>query len=168
VKLFCFWKNSEIKRVSEPVLQYMRRRFLLPSLYVSGLRCFEHEGTFHGEPVMQIWIFDPYLASSLGLTIKKYADLGKHPEVLQFEGYIDRKGQVYMADRRSPMQRKHKSDAVSGSSNRGNGRRITEGLPKAKLASYGPGAGWPSPRTMDEDREWADFSRDSDRTKARP
>jgi len=153
MSLFCFWKNNEIKRVPEPVLQYMKRRFLLPTLYISGLRCFEHEGTFRREPVMQIRIFDPFLAGTLGLTIRKRSDLDKHPELLQFEGYIDRKGQVYIADRRSPIQRKHNCDAVSGSSNRGNGDKTTKGLPKAKLASYGPGARWPSPHTIDEDWE---------------
>jgi hypothetical protein len=153
VRLFRFWKNNEIKRVPESVLQYMKRRFLLPTLYISSLRCFEHEGIFHGEPVMQIHIFDPYLAGTLGLAIGKRSDLDMHPEVLQFEGYIDQKGHIYIADRRSPIQRKHNSDAVSGGCNRGNGDESTKVLPKTKLASYGPGAGWPPIHTIDEDWE---------------
>jgi hypothetical protein len=143
---FHFWKHSEVKKVPEPVLQYMKRRFILPTLYVMGLRCVEHEEIFLGEPVLRIRIFNPYLASSIGFTVRKYQDLEEHPELLQYEGYIDRKGTVYIADRRSSMKRRDKNDAIPGSTSDGNGSKNDNALPKAKLASYGPGAGWRSHR----------------------
>jgi hypothetical protein len=141
---FHFWKHSEVKKVPEPVLQYMRRRFMLPALYMAGLKCVEYEEILHDKPVVRICIFDPYLASSTGFTVRKYQDLEEHPELLLFEGYIDRRGVVYVADRRSSKRRRDKSDAIPSSNSNGDGSINVNALPKAKLASYGPGAGWQS------------------------
>jgi len=138
---FQFWRNSEVKKVPEPVLKYMRRRFLLPTLYIAGLKCVEHEEILHGEPVVRIRIFDPYLASTIGFTVGKYRDLEEHQELMQFEGYIDRKGVVYVADRRSSIKKGSINGAVTGSNNNGNGGKNINALPRTKLASYGPGAG---------------------------
>ena len=146
---FRIWKNSEVKKIPEPVLKYMKRRFLLPMLYTVGLRCVEHEGIFRGEPVIRIRIFDPYLTQSAGFIVRKYSDFDEHPELLQFEGYIDRAGVIYVADRRSSVRRGNKNDGGSGSNSKGDGNMNT--LPKAKLASYGPGAGWWSPHGMEDD-----------------
>lgn len=148
-----FWKHSEVKRIPKPVLQYIRRRFMLPALYIAGLRCVQHEEMLHGEQVLRMRIFDPYLANTIGFTVNKYQDLEVHPELIQFAGYIDRRGVVYVADRRSPARRRDKSYAEPGfDNNEDNGSRNIAVLPKAKLASYGPGAGqWSVPYDAGEE-----------------
>jgi len=145
-----FWKSDEVKRVPEPVLKYMRRRFMLPTLYICSLRCFEGEGVHNGEQVKKLRIFSPTLASSFGITLKKSADLNGHPEVLLFEGYIDHSGHVYVADRRSP--RKHKPGGAAGADEGGNGQSNEERIPRTRLGSYGPGA-WCTAARLDEE-DW--------------
>lgn len=148
---FHFWKHTDVKKVPEPVLKYIKRRFLLPSLYVAGLRCVEHEEMLDNRPVIRIRIFDPYLASAIGLSVRKYEDLTEHPELLQFEGYIDRKGSVYIADRRTSLRKRDGTGAIPGSNDSSNGDGNINSKPKVKLASYGPGAGWPSHQVEGEE-----------------
>ncbi|MBE0481255.1 MAG: hypothetical protein IBX68_09780 [Dehalococcoidia bacterium] len=76
---------------------------MLRTEYIGSLRCVEHAASLHGEPVRMIMVFSPKMAGKLGLTIRELADLRSHPEALLFEGYTDQAGQVYVADRRSPL-----------------------------------------------------------------
>lgn len=149
---FSFWKSDDVRRVPEPVLHYMKRRFMLPSLYVSGLRCFESDGSHQGERVTKLRIFSPTMAGSFGLTLKTGVDLEQHPEALLFEGYIDRGGRVYVADRRSSARRRTGETVGAVTEDFGNGQGQGEHIPRARLASYGPGAGWQS-GCIDEE-EW--------------
>jgi len=149
---FSFWKSDDVRRVPEPVLHYMKRRFMLPTPYASSLRCFETEGNHQGERVTKLRIFSPAMAGRFGLTMKVISDLDRHPEVLLFEGYIDRGGRVYVADRRSSVKRRPMETVGALTEDGGNGQGSAERIPRARLASYGPGAGWLSGR-IDED-EW--------------
>jgi hypothetical protein len=150
---FSFWKSDDVKRVPEPVLQYMKRRFMLPTLYVTSLRCFEGDGSHQGERVTKLRIFSPTMAGSFGLTLKTSSDLDQHPEVLLFEGYIDRGGRVYVADRRSSAKRRPRETVGALTEDGGNGQGYGEHIPRARLASYGPGAGWPS--GLIDEEEWS-------------
>ena len=134
-----FWRSPEVKRVPEPVLQYMRKRFMLPTLYISSLRCFETNQGHHGERVTRLRIFSPTLASSFGLTVNKISDLDQHPEVLQFEGYVDRRGRVYVADRRSPVKRKPRG-VEAAKDDGGNGNAEGAPIPGTRLHACGPGS----------------------------
>jgi len=148
-----FWKSDEVKRVPEPVLKYMRRRFMLPTLYICSLRCFEGDGMHQGERVKKLRIFSPMLSSSFGITLKKSMDLDGHPELLLFEGYIDRSGHVYVADRRSPRKHKSGGSAGTGTDDGGNGQSNEGRIPRTRLGSYGPGA-WCTAARIDEE-DWS-------------
>jgi len=145
---FSFWKSDSARRVPEPVLHYMKRRFMLPTLYASSLRCFETDGSHQGEKVTKLRIFSPAMAGSFGLAIRTIADLDQHPEVLLFEGYVERSGRVYVADRRSSAKRRPAGTVEALIEDGGNGN----GIHHSRLASYGPGAGWVSGCADDE--EW--------------
>ena len=93
-------EKTEIKKVPESLKEYMRERFMLRPEYIDGLRCFEQEGTFYEEAVTQVRIFNLVWAKKLGLSIRDGSDLERHPEVLVFDGYINRAGKVRIVDRR--------------------------------------------------------------------
>ena len=92
--------NNEAKKLPKSVREYMRHRFILLPEYLDTLRCFEYDGRVDDKRVRCIHIFSPYLAREYRLSITTDLDLQQHPEVLLYEGYIDDKGKVYVADRR--------------------------------------------------------------------
>ena len=96
--------NNEAKKLPKPVHDYMRHRFILLPEYLDMLRCFEYDGVFNGKQVRCIRVFSSYRARERQLSIKSNSDLMQHPEMLLFEGYIDRQGSVYVADRRPPVR----------------------------------------------------------------
>jgi hypothetical protein len=96
--------NSKAKKLPRPVHEYMRQRFIFLSEYLDILRCFEYDGVVNGKEVRCIHIFSPYRAKEKCLSIRTKSDLDQHPEMLLFEGYIDRQGSVYVADRRPPLR----------------------------------------------------------------
>jgi hypothetical protein len=98
------------KKLPRAVQEYMWRRFNLVPLYLDTLRCFEYAGIVNGKEVKRIRIFSPNRAKEQFLSIKDSVDLDKHAEMLLFEGYIDSRGNVYVADRRAPVHlfEKHK------------------------------------------------------------
>jgi hypothetical protein len=77
---------------------------MLQASYLLKLRCFEQDGVFREEPVKQVRIFSPDLAKQYSLKVRNSSDLEEHPELLLFLGHIDRRGQIYFADRRAPMR----------------------------------------------------------------
>ena len=96
--------KNEAKKLPRPVHEYMRHRFIFLSEYLDTLRCFEYDGIVNGKEVSCIRIFSPYRAKEQHLNIRTRMDLDQHPEMLLFEGYIDRQGSVYVADRRPPLR----------------------------------------------------------------
>ena len=103
-----FFKRSnhknKAKKLPRAVQEYMTWRFDLVLEYLNILRCFRYEGIVNGKEVSCIHIFSPYTAKEQHLTIKTNLDLEQHPEMLLYEGYIDRQGSVYVADRRPPLR----------------------------------------------------------------
>ena len=95
--------NNEAKKLPRVVQEYMTWRFDLVLEYLNMLRCFEYDGIVNGKEVSCIRIFSPYTAEEQRLSIRTKSDLDQHPEMLLFEGYIDRQGSVYVADRRPPL-----------------------------------------------------------------
>ena len=96
--------KSEARKLPRPVHEYMRRRFIFLSEYLDTLRCFEYDGIVNGKEVSCIRIFRPDGVKERHLSIRTKSDLDQHPEMLLFEGYIDRQGSVYVADRRPPLR----------------------------------------------------------------
>jgi len=96
--------NSKAKKLPRPVHEYMRHRFIFLSEYLDTLRCFEYNEVVNGKKVRCVRIFSPYRAEEQHLSIRSRVDLEQHPEMLLFEGYIDRQGSVYVADRRPPLR----------------------------------------------------------------
>ena len=94
-----------MKRLDLPLKEYLRRHFMLWDDYLGRLRCFEQYSTFLDMPVKQFRIFSPELAKEHGVTIKNSSDLEEHPELLLFVGRVDCRGQVCIADLRSPVWR---------------------------------------------------------------
>ncbi len=95
-------KPGQPGRLPEPVFNYMRHRFIFLPEYLDSLRCFCCRGVFEGTDVTQVRIFSPRRAKMSGLVIDSCTDLDSHPEMLLFEGHIDKHGQAYVADRRLP------------------------------------------------------------------
>ncbi|MFC1920117.1 hypothetical protein ACFLYQ_00150 [Chloroflexota bacterium] len=97
--------SGEVRRLPKPIQSYMRNRFMFLPEYLGLLRCFEYEGEVNGKQVRRVSIFSPAGAEEKHLIIKKKQDLAQHPEMLLFEGYIDRQGNAYVADRRTPVRK---------------------------------------------------------------
>src|SRR4030066_85820 len=95
-----FSANTRVRKLPPSVQEYLRQRFILRADYLLKLRCSEQDGVFREEPVKQVRIFSPDLAKQHGLQIRSNSDLKQHPELLLFVGHIDRRGQIYFADRR--------------------------------------------------------------------
>jgi hypothetical protein len=100
-----FRKNTESKRLPEPVQNYLRRQFMLQREYIEKLRCFEMDGLFREQPVRRIRVFSPALAKKNRLAIRTNSDLELHPEILIFEGHIDAEDGIYFADRRTAVRK---------------------------------------------------------------
>jgi hypothetical protein len=100
----CNNHSSKAKKLPRPVHEYMRHRFNFISEYLDTLRCFEYDGTVNRKEVSCIRIFSPYRAKEHRLSIRTKSDLDQHPEMLLFEGYIDRQGSAYVADRRPSLK----------------------------------------------------------------
>jgi len=96
--------NSKAKKLPGPIHEYMRHRFIFLPEYLDTLRCFEYDGIFNGKEVHSVRIFSPYRAKEQHIVIRTRTDLDQHPEMLLFEGHIDRQGGVYVADRRPPLR----------------------------------------------------------------
>ena len=99
---------SEAERLPRSVREYMRYRFIMLSEYLDTLRCFNYDGVINGKEVNCLYIFSPYMAKEQHLSIRTKVDLDQHPEMLLFQGHIDRQGGVYVADRRPPLRMKDK------------------------------------------------------------
>ena len=100
-----FRHNGEARRLPKPIQEYMKHRFLLLPEYLGLLRCFEFQGEVHDKQVRRISIFSPEGAREKQVSIKTREDLEKHPELLLFEGYVDKLGNAYAADRRAPVRK---------------------------------------------------------------
>ena len=104
-----FWERNNhkngVRKLSRPVREYMQYRFNMLPEYLDTLRCFEYDGVVNGKQVRCVRIFSPYRAKGHYISIMRRTDLEQHPEMLLFEGYTDRHGSVYIADRRVPLTR---------------------------------------------------------------
>jgi hypothetical protein len=98
-----FRSEGEAKRLPRGVREYMTRRFIFLPEYLDLLRCFEYDGVVNEKQVRRVRIFSPNRAREQHISIRTNLDLEQHPEMLLFEGYVDRQGNVYVADRRSPI-----------------------------------------------------------------
>ena len=85
----------------------MKLRFGALPEYLETLRCFEFEGNVNDKKVKRYRIYSPTRAQQQQLTIAGLSDLEKHPGMLLYEGYIDREGKAYVADRRSSLRSKY-------------------------------------------------------------
>ena len=72
--------------------------------YLKKLKCFECDSIFRKEPVKQVCTVSPDLSKECSVEIKRSSDLEQHPELLLFVGHIDRRGQIYFADRWAPLR----------------------------------------------------------------
>ncbi|MFH1650585.1 MAG: hypothetical protein ABID87_00555 [Chloroflexota bacterium] len=96
--------RDEAKKLPKPVCEYMKRRFVLLPEYLDTLRCFHYQGLVNGREVSCFRVFSPCRAQEHYLTISRRGNLDEHPEMMLFEGYINRQGGVYVADRRPPLR----------------------------------------------------------------
>lgn len=92
--------HSMVRRLPGPLQSYMQKRFLLTQDYLKALRCVEFEGYAGEKSVRRYTIFDGREALNRHLLIASLSDIENHPELVLFEGYIDRDGKGYAADRR--------------------------------------------------------------------
>jgi len=97
-------RNGHPKKLPKPINDYMRRRFDVLPEYLDTLRCFEFEGTVNDKVVMRYRIYSPIKAQQQNITIAGLSDLEQHPGMLLYEGYINKEGQSYVADRRSSLR----------------------------------------------------------------
>ena len=97
-------RNGHPKRLPRPINEYMRRRFGVLPEYVDSLRCFGFEGVVNDKEVMRYRIYSPTKAKQQKITITGLSDLEQNPGVLLYEGYIDKEGKAYVADRRTSLR----------------------------------------------------------------
>lgn len=84
----------------------MHKRFLLTPDFLKMLRCFEYEGMVGDRKVSRVSIFSSADATEKSLVLKTRHDLEKYPDMILFEGYVDKQGNAYAADRRTPKKGK--------------------------------------------------------------
>jgi len=96
--------NGRPKRLPRPIHDYMRQRFGVLPEYLENLRCFEFEGVVNGRTVRRFRIYSPAKAQQQKLSIASPSDLEKNPGMLLYEGYIDKEGKAYVADRRTSVR----------------------------------------------------------------
>jgi hypothetical protein len=101
--------HDEAKRLPKPIQEYMKKRFMLSDSYLKMLRCFEYEGVVGEKPVRRFGIFGIGETENKAATVKMESVLDKNSKMIQFEGYIDKDGKAYVADRRSPKTGKKTS-----------------------------------------------------------
>jgi len=94
--------QGEAKRLPKPIQEYMKKRFMLSDSYLKMLRCVEYEGIVGEKQVRRFSIFGINESDNKPVMIKTKSDLDKNPKMVLFEGYIDKAGKAYAADRRSP------------------------------------------------------------------
>jgi hypothetical protein len=82
----------------------MKQRFGVLPEYLDTLRCFEFEGVVSDKRVMRYRIYSPTRAQQQKITIASLSDLDKYPIMLLYEGYIDKEGKAYVADRRKSLR----------------------------------------------------------------
>ena len=95
--------NGKVHKLPGAVREYMSRRYNLLPEYLECLRHVEIDGIVNGRNVKRIRIFSSCKVRELNMVINSNSDLEQHPEMVLFEGYIDRQGDVYVADRRPPI-----------------------------------------------------------------
>jgi hypothetical protein len=82
------------------VQMVLQSQYNLDREAMRSLRCKERDGNFAGRPVRYIRIYDPSQYTGRGKRIRGYHDLDRNKEGILFEGYVDKKGYVYISDRR--------------------------------------------------------------------
>lgn len=80
---------------------------MLTPEYLKILRCFEYAGQIGDKPVRRFRIYSLKDIEEKNLILKSIEDLDTSPGTVLFEGYIDKSGKAYAADRRVP-KRLHK------------------------------------------------------------
>lgn len=58
---------------------------------LSKWRCVDLPGEANGQPVMLLRIFNPKTVQEKGVVIEGWATFDEHPELILFEGYLDRR-----------------------------------------------------------------------------
>jgi len=96
--------NVSSKNLPRPIFDFMRRGFGLLPEYLETLRCFEFESVVNGKKVKRYHIYSPIQAQEQHMTIAVLSDLEKYRSMLLYEGYIDKEGKAYVADRRLPLK----------------------------------------------------------------
>jgi len=96
--------SSYSRKLPKPIHDYMRRRFAALPEYLEDLRCFEFYGTVNGKTVKRFHIYSPIRSRQQNVRITNITDLDGNPNMILYEGYIDREGKAYVADRRSPLR----------------------------------------------------------------
>ncbi|HEY42260.1 MAG TPA: hypothetical protein G4O18_10480 [Dehalococcoidia bacterium] len=97
-------RNGHSKKLPRPIHDYMRQRFGVLPEYLDTLRCFGFEGMVNDKKVIRYRIYSPTKAQQQKITIGSLSDLDKNPVMLLYEGYIDKEGKAYVADRRKSLR----------------------------------------------------------------
>jgi len=93
--------SSRNQQVPPTVVKTLISQFRMDSNIVSSLRCLAKRGSYAGDRVTQIRIFDPGLIVNRKGDALKYDDLTNYKVAVLFEGNI-KDDQVYLSDRRTP------------------------------------------------------------------
>lgn len=92
--------TDKVRRISQPIQEYMSYSFNLSYTYLNDLRCFETEGEVDGQKLKNVYIFNPSLAYRKKVLIRSVKDLELRPELLLFSGFTDKQNNVTIRDRR--------------------------------------------------------------------
>lgn len=92
--------TDKVRKISQPIQEYMSYSFNLSYTYLNDLRCFETEGEVDGQKLKNVYIFNPSLAYRKKVLIRSVKDLELRPELLLFIGFTDKQNNVTIRDRR--------------------------------------------------------------------
>lgn len=91
---------DKVRKISQPIQEYMSYRFNLSHTYINNLRCFVTDCEIEGQQVKNIYIFNPSLAYRKKVLIRSLKDLELRPELLLFSGFTDKQNNLNIRDRR--------------------------------------------------------------------
>lgn len=89
-------ERNDCIRWPQNMLSFLEEEFHLLPKDMAVLQCIVLKRWLSGSPVSFIRIFDREKAYGQGFIVEDYRDLDKHPELVQFEGYILKNGTVHL------------------------------------------------------------------------
>lgn len=102
VSLPRLWRGGRaVPGLRPDVRQELQARFNLDEGLLQLLRSVERPGKFAGRQAFYVRVYRADRAEALGVRVRSYDDLSLRPELVLFEGHVEKEG-IYLARRLQP------------------------------------------------------------------